>query len=136
MAEFNYRIVNLLTAEGLAGNAVARCEPEPRLARRYASEAGVAKNYVWAETSDARLVVRPYFSRHHDPIDEEPGKGSACANLGGWMFEAKTPLRLNCLIYRGDRVGRPCGLRLRLDKAGAIVAAGRVIELGRGAVSI
>ena len=136
MAEFNYCIVNLLAAEGLAGNAVARCEPEPRLTRRNASEAGVAKNYVWAETSDAWLVARSFFSRHHDPIDEDPGKGSACANLDGWMFEAKTPLRLKRLIYRGDRVGRPCRLRLRLDKAGAIFTAGRVIELGRDAVSI
>ena len=117
-------------------DAVARCQPEPRLAQRHANEAGMVKMYVWAETGDEQVVARFFFSKHQGWIEEDPGTGSACANLGGWMIAAKKPLPLTRLIYQGDRVGRPCRLRLRVDGAGTIFVAGRVIELGRGTVSI
>ena len=117
-------------------DAVARCQPDPRLAQRHANEAGMVKIYVWAETGDEQIVARFFFSKRPGSIEEDPGTGSACANLGGWMIAAKKPLPLTRLIYQGDRVGRPCRLRLRLDQAGEIFVAGRVIELGRGSVSI
>jgi PhzF family phenazine biosynthesis protein len=117
-------------------DAVARCQPEPRLAERHANEAGMVKIYVWAETGDGQVVARFFFSKNRGSVAEDPGTGSACANLGGWMIAAKKPLPLTRLIYQGDRVGRPCRLLLRVDEAGAIFVAGRVIELGRGAVSI
>jgi trans-2,3-dihydro-3-hydroxyanthranilate isomerase len=120
----------------ISPDAVGRCQPEPRLAQRHASEAGVAKIYVWAETGDEQVVARFFFSKHRGSIDEDPGTGSACANLGGWMLAANKSLPLKRLIYQGDRVGRPCRLHLRVDEAGAIFVAGRVIELGRGTVSI
>lgn len=115
-------------------DAVARCQPDPRLAQRHANEAGMVKIYVWAETGDEQIVARFFFSKHPGSIEEDPGTGSACANLGGWMIAAKKPLPLARLIYQGDRVGRPCRLRLHLDAAGNIFVAGRVIELGRGSV--
>jgi trans-2,3-dihydro-3-hydroxyanthranilate isomerase len=120
----------------ISPDAVARCQPEPRLARRHANEAGMVKIYVWAETGDEQVVARFFFSKHRGSIEEDPGTGSACANLGGWMLASKKPLPLTRLIYQGDRVGRPCRLRLSVDQAGAIFVAGRVIELGCGAVSI
>lgn len=117
-------------------DAVARCRPEPRLAERHANEAGMVKIYVWAETGDEQVVARFFFGNGRGSIAEDPGTGSACANLGGWMIASKKPLPLTRLIYQGDRLGRPCRLRLSVDAAGAIFVAGRVIELGRGAVSI
>jgi PhzF family phenazine biosynthesis protein len=120
----------------ISPDAVARCQPEPRLAERHANEAGMVKIYVWAETGDEQVVARFFFSKHRGAIEEDPGTGSACANLGGWMLAAKKPLPLTRLIYQGDRVGRPCRLRLSVDEAGTIFVAGRVIELGRGTVSI
>ncbi len=117
-------------------DAVARCQPEPRLAQRHANDAGMVKIYVWAETGDEQIVARFFFSKHPGSIEEDPGTGSACANLGGWMIAAKKSLPLVRMIYQGDRVGRPCRLRLEVDKAGKIFVAGRVIELGRGTVSI
>lgn len=117
-------------------DAVARCQPEPRLAQRHANEAGMVKIYVWAETGDEQIVARFFFSKHPGSIEEDPGTGSACANLGGWMLAAKRPLPITRLIYQGDHVGRPCRLRLSVDEAGKIFVAGRVIELGRGTVSI
>jgi PhzF family phenazine biosynthesis protein len=120
----------------ISPDAVARCQPDPRLAERHANEAGMVKIYVWAETGDEQVVARFFFSKHRGSIEEDPGTGSACANLGGWMLAAKKPLPLTRLIYQGDRVGRPCRLRLSLNETGAIFVAGRVIELGRGTVSI
>ena len=117
-------------------NAVARCQPEPQLAQRHANDAGMVKIYVWAETGDAQIVARFFFSKYPGSIEEDPGTGSACANLGGWMIAAKKQLPLVRIIYQGDRVGRPCRLRLEVDEAGKIFVAGRVIELGRGTVSI
>lgn len=117
-------------------DAVARCQPEPRLAQRHASEAGMVKIYVWSETGDEQIVARFFFSKHPGSIEEDPGTGSACANLGGWMIAAKMPLPLARLIYQGDRVGRPCRLRLNVDAAGNVFVAGRVIQLGRGSVSL
>jgi trans-2,3-dihydro-3-hydroxyanthranilate isomerase len=117
-------------------DAVARCRPEPLLAGHHPNEAGTVKIYVWAETGDAQVAARFFFSRQSGSITEDPGTGSACANLGGWMLATKEPLPLMRLIYQGDRVGRPCRLRLRVDAAGTIFVAGRVIELGRGVVSI
>ncbi len=116
-------------------DAVARCQPEPRLAQRHANDAGMVKIYVWAETGDEQIVARFFFSKHPGSIEEDPGTGSACANLGGWMIATKEPLPLVRMIYQGDRVGRPCRLRLEVNEAGKIFVAGRVIELGRGSVS-
>ncbi len=117
-------------------DAVARCQPDPRLAQRHANEGGMVKIYVWADTGDEQIVARFFFSKRPGSIEEDPGTGSACANLGGWMLAAKTPLPLVRTIYQGDRVGRPCRLRLNVDASGSIFVSGRVIELGRGAVSL
>ncbi len=117
-------------------DAVARCQPEPLLAGRHANEAGMVKIYVWAETCDEQIAARFFFSKNRGSIAEAPGTGSACADLGGWMIAAKKILPLTRLIYQGDRVGRPCRLRLTVNEAGAIFVAGRVIELGRGTVSL
>lgn len=116
--------------------AVARCQPDPRLAQRHASEAGMVKIYVWAETGEEQIVARFFFSKRPGSIEEDPGTGSACANLGGWMVAAKRPLPLVRIIYQGDRVGRPCRLRLSVDAGGGIFVAGRVVELGRGTITL
>ena len=52
------------------------------------------------------------------------------------MIAAKKPLPLTRMIYQGDRVGRPCRLRLNVDREGRIFVGGRVIELGRGTLSL
>ena len=96
----------------------------------------MVKIYVWAETGDEQIVARFFFSKRPGSIEEDPGTGSACANLGGWMVAAKMPLPLARTIYQGDRVGRPCRLRLNVDAAGTTFVSGRVIELGRGSVSV
>ena len=75
----------------------------------------------------------------YSSIDEDPGTGSACASLGGWMLAAKKPLLLTRLIYQRDRLGRPrppARLRINMDEAGTIFVSGRVIDSVRETVSI
>jgi trans-2,3-dihydro-3-hydroxyanthranilate isomerase len=63
---------------------------------------------------------------------EDPGTGSACANLGGWHIATKAPLPIDLVIRQGEKTGRRCRLRLRVDAAQRILVSGRVVEIGRG----
>jgi predicted PhzF superfamily epimerase YddE/YHI9 len=67
---------------------------------------------------------------------EDPGTGSACANLGGWLLATGAALPQRLAIRQGDAVGRACRLRLHVAADGAIEVSGRVIEQGRGTLSL
>ena len=94
-----------------------------------------APNGVDEKSGTPKLLSRFFFMKH-DAIVEDPGTGSATANLGGWMLDAKRALPLEYGIEQGAMVGRPCHLGLRVDAQGNIFVSGRVIELGRGYVTI
>jgi PhzF family phenazine biosynthesis protein len=113
-------------------DAVERCEPVPHLLARHGSNAmrqGLA--YVWASDANGQIVARFFFLKH-GAVVEDPGTGSACANLGGWHLATKTPLPLDLVVRQGEKTGRRCRLRLRVDAAHRIVVSGRVVEIGRG----
>ncbi len=67
---------------------------------------------------------------------EDPGTGSACANLGGWLIATGASLPQRITIAQGDAVGRPCRLGLEVDAERRIRVSGRVIELARGVVTL
>jgi len=116
--------------------AVERCRPNAELlgrGSRGAKRQGLA--YVWARESDVALTVRFFFTKHGGVV-EDPGTGSACANLGGWFIATGAALPLSLSVAQGDEVGRPCRLGLRVDEERRIFVSGRVIELGRGEVSL
>jgi PhzF family phenazine biosynthesis protein len=116
--------------------AVERCRPSAELlgrGSRGAKRQGLA--YVWARESDVALKVRFFFTKHGGVV-EDPGTGSACANLGGWFIATGAALPLSLSVAQGDEVGRPCRLGLRVDDERRIFVSGRVIELGRGEVSL
>jgi trans-2,3-dihydro-3-hydroxyanthranilate isomerase len=116
--------------------AVARCRPSAELLARYSrgtKRQGLA--YVWARQSETTLVARFFFTKHGGLV-EDPGTGSACANLGGWFIASGAPLPLSLSVAQGDEIGRPCRLGLRVDAGKRIFVSGRVIELGRGVVSL
>ena len=77
-----------------------------------------------------------FFFTKHGGVVEDPGTGSACANLGGWFIATGAALPLSLSVAQGDEVGRPCRLGLRVDEERRIFVSGRVIELGRGEVSL
>jgi len=41
---------------------------------------------------------------------------------------------IDLLVRQGERTGRRCRLRLRVDAAQRILVSGRVVEIGRGAL--
>jgi PhzF family phenazine biosynthesis protein len=114
-------------------DAVRRAAPDAAAMRRDASNGTRAMAYVFAREGD-RVLSRFFFPKHGAVI-EDPGTGSACANLGGWLIAtgAKLPQRL--AIDQGEAVGRPCRLELEVTADRAIRVGGRVVELGSGAVA-
>jgi trans-2,3-dihydro-3-hydroxyanthranilate isomerase len=123
-----------------SADAVRRCAPDPALVARHGGVqvgAGVtrAMAYVWAEDGPRSILARFFFPKH-GAIVEDPGTGSACANLGGWLVATGAALPQQWSIAQGEAVGRHCKLGLAVDAGGRIFVSGRVIELGRGSIRI
>ena len=121
-----------------SANAVRRSSPDAALLSRHGSVrpgAGVtrAMAYVWAEDGPQSILARFFFPKH-GAIVEDPGTGSACANLGGWLVATGATLPQQWSIAQGEAVGRRCKLGLAVDSGGRIFVSGHVIELGRGTV--
>ena len=82
-----------------------------------------------------RVLARFFFPKHGSVI-EDPGTGSACANLGGWLVATHAALPQKLSIDQGEAVGRPCRLGLEVTSDGRILVSGRVIEIARGTVTL
>ena len=91
--------------------------------------------YVWAEDGPRSILARFFFPKH-GAIVEDPGTGSACANLGGWLVATGAQLPQQWSVAQGEAVGRRCKLGLAVDSGGRIFVSGHVIELGRGTVRL
>jgi PhzF family phenazine biosynthesis protein len=115
-------------------DAVRRARPSAAGLARYGSNGERALAYVFAREGDH--VLARFFFLKHDAVVEDPGTGSACANLGGFLLAsgARLPQRLS--IDQGEAVGRPCRLALAVDAERTIRVSGRVVEIGRGTVSL
>jgi PhzF family phenazine biosynthesis protein len=123
-----------------SANAVRRSTPDPVLLARDGSvQLGVgvtrAMAYVWA-VDEPRTILARFFFPKHGAIVEDPGTGSACANLGGWLLATGAALPQQWTVAQGEAVGRRCKLGLAVDSGGRIFVSGHVIELGRGTVSL
>lgn len=119
-----------------SAEAVERCKPNPELLARYS--VGHKRNglaYVWAHIDDRTIRARFFFTKHGSLV-EDPGTGSACANLGGWHIAQGKTLPLEFKVMQGDQVGRPCRLGLRVDADKNIFVSGRVVSLGRGEIDL
>jgi PhzF family phenazine biosynthesis protein len=117
-------------------DAVRRAVPEPALAKRWANDRGMVKIYVWFERSDATVAARFFFGKPSGVLMEDPGTGSACANLGGWMIATRRMLPLRLTVHQGDHLGRACRIGLAVDAGQRIRVSGRVVEIGRGSVQL
>jgi PhzF family phenazine biosynthesis protein len=91
--------------------------------------------YVWAADGPGKILCRFFFPKYGAVI-EDPGTGSACANLGGWLVATLAPLPQTFALSQGEAVGRPCHLGLHVDATAKIFVSGRVIELGRGSIRL
>ena len=125
-----------------SADAVRRATPKPELLLTHGRTGPRSMAYVFAPDDEAqtqagrRAMVVRYFFAKHGAIVEDPGTGSACANLGGWLLMSGAPLPQHLSIAQGDAVGRPCRLGLEVGTDRRIRVSGRVIELGRGTVTL
>jgi PhzF family phenazine biosynthesis protein len=114
-------------------DAVRRTQPRAAAMLAHATNGASAMAYVFAR--DGKRVLARFFFLKHGAVIEDPGTGSACANLGGYLVATNAPLPLRLVIDQGDAVGRPCRLALTVGADRSIQVAGRVVELGRGTLT-
>jgi len=121
-------------------DAVRRCVPGAAALAKHGTTAladGTRRTmaYVWARDGAGSVVCRFFFLKKGSVV-EDPGTGSACANLGGWLVATGAKLPQTLSVAQGEAVGRPCHLGLTVDSSGRIFVSGRVIELARGTLSL
>jgi len=115
-------------------DAVRRAAPDPAAMKRHASNGVRAMACLFAREGD-HVLARFFFPKHGSVI-EDPGTGSACANLGGWLVATGAPLPQRLALDQGEAVGRPCRLGLEVTSDRRILVSGRVIEIGRGTLRL
>ncbi len=116
--------------------AVDRCRPDPALLAKHGSNArrdGLV--YVWSPAEKDNVVSRFFFLKH-ESLAEDPGTGSACANLGGWFVATGATLPIARTIRQGVHTGRSCRLGLRVEADKRIQVTGRVIPIGAGHITL
>jgi len=126
-----------------SADAVRRTAPRTDLMQTHGHNGQRAMAYVWAfdpegdvGASEGRAVLARFFFPRHDVVAEDPGTGSACANLGGWLLATGAALPQRFAIAQGEAVGRPCHLGLEVTDDRRIRVSGQVIELGRGSIRL
>lgn len=117
--------------------AVRAAQPQPALlaAHAFSEVRGGAMAYVFAPTGLDEVLAR-FFFLVSGSVAEDPATGSACANLGGWLLAQEPTLPLRRVVWQGQQIDRPSRLELTVDADGGIFVAGRVEELGRGAIEL
>lgn len=116
-------------------DAVRRAKPNAELLAKITNDAGRSMAYIFAANGDGKLLSR-FFFMTHGGIVEDPGTGSATANLGGWFIGNNISLPIKFSIDQGEAVDRACHLGLKVDADKQIFVSGRVIPIGRGTVTL
>jgi trans-2,3-dihydro-3-hydroxyanthranilate isomerase len=128
-----------------SAGAVLRAAPGAAELQQLVSVAGrsspASMAYVFAPngvdpTSGRAKIVSRFFFLKYTSVVEDPGTGSATANLGGWVLRAGRTLPVHYAIEQGAQVNRLCHLSLRVSADREIFVGGCVIELGRGTVEL
>jgi PhzF family phenazine biosynthesis protein len=110
---------------------VNACRPDPVMMAKHSTNlSGQAKTYVFARTADG-FESRYFWMTGASSIAEDPGTGSACANLGGWWLATQGDTPLSANINQARLINRPNLLKLKVER-GQIQVGGRVIEIGSG----
>lgn len=115
-------------------DAVRRAQPSAPLLLAHGSNGQRAMAYVFARQG-ARVLSRFFFPKY-GAVVEDPGTGSACANLGGWLLATGAALPQALIVDQGQAVGRPCRLALTVSSERTIRVSGRVIQIGRGTLDL
>lgn len=100
-----------------------------RFVRHATLRPGRSVAYLW-HMADKIATVRLFFEQQGAVI-EDPGTGSACANLGGWcVLNGLAPLSWR--IEQGEAIQRPNVLYLDVAANGAVQVGGKVQQMGEG----
>lgn len=118
-----------------ASESLARCRIDAAGLTRLGEGGAAAKVYLWSLEEPSTVRARFFFSTHSG-VMEDPGTGSACANLGGFLVATNAPLPIQLTINQGEFLRRPNRLRLEVDANKRIFVSGRVILLGQGSITL
>ncbi|AJP56091.1 phenazine biosynthesis protein PhzC/PhzF [Pandoraea vervacti] len=121
--------------------AVARAQPDSAKLERWPLSSLERKTgYVFSiddqTGNELQVTARYFFTTQGGGVSEDPGTGSACANLGGWLIGQDYPLPVRARVSQGDAIERPCRLTLEVTEKREIRVGGNVIEIARGEVSL
>src|SRR5260221_5824904 len=98
--------------------AVASAKPKADLFSAVASDIGRSMAYVFApngeEQGKAKLLSRFFFLQHGAIVDD-PGTGSATANLGGWLAGGDHTLPVEVAIGQIASAWLHCCISPRVD---------------------
>ncbi len=83
-----------------------------------------------------RFQVRFFFPKDGDMMAEDPGTGSACACLGGYLLDAGEPAPSRFTVTQGEFINRLNVLQLTLTADRRVRVGGRVVALGEGVVRL
>lgn len=108
--------------------------PDVHLFKQRASkQPGQSNAYLWSEEENI-ATVRLFFENNGQLV-EDPGTGSACANLGGWcVLNKHYPIRWR--VEQGAVLNRPNVLHLSVSESGVIEVGGEVLPIGHGEMAL
>jgi trans-2,3-dihydro-3-hydroxyanthranilate isomerase len=89
--------------------------------------------YVVARIAPDRFQVRFFFPKDGG-LTEDPGTGSACANLGGYLLDTGAAVPSTFTVTQGEFIHRLNVLQLSLTAQRRIRVGGRVLALGGGEI--
>jgi trans-2,3-dihydro-3-hydroxyanthranilate isomerase len=111
---------------------LSRVKPIPELLQQhFQNDAGRYMAYVVARVDANRFQVRFFFPTANG-MAEDPGTGSACANLGGFLLDRGENAPSSFIVTQGEFINRTNVLQLSLTANKRIRVGGRVVEVARG----
>jgi PhzF family phenazine biosynthesis protein len=122
--------------------AVRKASPAPGAIDAWPrSRSGRRNAYVFAFSGDTvagrrQAMARFFINAPGSGVYEDPGTGSACANLGGWLLRTGARLPASVLVEQGREMERPCRLQLDVGEDRKVRVGGRVVEVARGEVTL
>jgi len=115
---------------------LARAKPvADMLQADFANDAGRYMAYLVARVAPDRFQTRFFFPTASG-MTEDPGTGSACANLGGYLLDAGEPAPARFTVTQGEFINRLNVLQLSLTAERRVRVGGRVLALGAGEIRL
>ena len=106
------------------------------------SRSGRCNAYVFAFSGEAvdndrkKVNARFFINAPGSGLYEDPGTGSACANLGGWLLHSGHRMPASVEVSQGIEIERPCRLLLDISTDGSVRVGGKVMEVATGTVTL